>query len=154
MPAAQERVLTSWADAVQDDADLPNDLFLSHAWADRQASAQQLYEELEKFGLKVWFSEVELTYGQSLGRQIDRALANCTAGLILVTPAFLTAVETGTWAERELGVLIGSDRVIPVLHEVTFEQLKRVSPMLADRAGFSTAEENLSAIAEKIAAAI
>lgn len=154
MPVAQERVLSSWADAAEADADLPNDLFLSHAWADRAASAKALYDALGRFGLKVWFSEVELKLGQSLGRQIDKALANCTAGLVLVTPAFLTAVEMGTWAERELGVLIGSGRVIPVLHEATFEQLKRVSPMLADRDGLSTAEDSFDTIAEKLAAAI
>lgn len=154
MPTVQQRTLSDWADAVGSEAGLPNNLFLSHAWADRQASAKLLYDELTRYGLRVWFSEVELKLGVSLGRQIDKALANCSAGLVLVTPAFLTAVESGTWAERELGVLLSSDRVIPVLHEVTFEELKRVSPVLADKSGLSTAEDDMKSIAEKVAAAI
>lgn len=151
----QRRTLTPWAESAEaHGSEAEVDLFLSHAWLDRASTAATLFEKLSECGLSVWFSEVELKMGVSLSRQIDRALAKCKAGLVLVTPAFLTAVETGTWAEKELGVLLGSDRVIPVLHEVSFADLRRVSPMLADKVGLSTAEEPLGSIAEKIAAGL
>ena len=146
----EQTVLDHWSNVAIDDR--PADLFLSHAYADREHAAKTLYEGLLEVGLSVWFSETALRLGVSLGRQIDKALANCSAGLVLVTPAFLTAVESGSWAETELGVLIGSERVIPVLHEVSFEDLKAVSPILAGRTGLSTKEDSFETIANKIAA--
>jgi len=150
----EQTSIDRWLEAAEDGRQqpAPNDLFLSHAWPDRSSSAKELYNELTDFGLAVWFSEVELKLGVSLARQLDKALANCKAGLVLVTPAFLTAVETGTWAEKELGVLLNSERVIPVLHDLTFEDVRRVSPFLAERAGLSTQENTFREIAEKIAA--
>jgi hypothetical protein len=147
---SEATALDSWTEAAEEA--LPNDIFLSHAWPDRAKAASDLYNELRDFGLAVWFSEVELQLGVSLARQLDRALANCKAGLVLVTPAFLTAVQTGSWAERELGVLLGSERVIPVLHDVDFDDVRRVSPFLADRNGLTTAESSFREVAEKIAA--
>ena len=41
--------------------------------------------------------------------------------------------------------------LVPVMHGVTFEELDNVSPMLASRGGFSTAEESIEDIVVKIA---
>lgn len=40
---------------------------------------------------------------------------------------------------------------MPVMHGVTFEELDQVTPTLASRGGFSTAEEPLEDIVVKIA---
>ncbi|MEA2183749.1 MAG: hypothetical protein QOF69_2934, partial [Solirubrobacteraceae bacterium] len=54
-------------------------------------------------------------------------------------------------ADKELSVLLATDRVIPVAHDTTFEALRDVSPMLASRSGLSTAESSLVDVAAKIA---
>jgi hypothetical protein len=88
--------------------------------------------------------------GESLPRQIDRGMVACTLGLVLVTPAFLTALEAGGWADKELGALLSTKRVIPVVHQVVEVDLMAQSPLLAQNAGFNTEDSSFREIAEKI----
>lgn len=129
------------------------DLFLCHAWDDRDASASELYDRLTTNGASVWFSERDVPLGKLLLREIDKGLRNSRVGIVLVTPALLKSIETEGIAEKELSVLLASGRVIPVAHGTTFEALRDVSPMLASHAGLDTAESSLDDVAAKIAAA-
>ncbi|TFV78485.1 toll/interleukin-1 receptor domain-containing protein [Blastococcus sp. CT_GayMR19] len=129
------------------------DLFLCHAWPDRQGSAAELHGHLKTNGATVWFSEEDIPLGSLMTREIDKGLRNSRVGIVLVTPALLESIKNEGIAEKELAVLLGSNRVIPVTHGVTFDQLYDVSPMLASHAGLSTAESSLDAVAAKIAAA-
>ena len=134
-------------DAVERD----RDLFLCHAWADRGHSARELYKALVDAGVDAWFSEEEVGLGTNLPRQLDVGIRCSRVGVVLVTPAMLMALRQGGFADQELGALLSTGRVIPVLHEVTFEELRRESPLLAARAGLSTAGSSLTEVAEKIA---
>lgn len=129
------------------------DLFLCHAWDDREASASDLYDRLKSNGATVWFSEKDVALGKQLIREIDKGLRNSRVGIVLVTPALLKSIESEGIAEKELSVLLASGRVIPVAHGTTFEALRDVSPMLASHAGLDTAESSLDDVAAKIAAA-
>lgn len=129
------------------------DLFLCHAWDDRQGSAKELYSHLKENGASVWFSEEDLPLGSLMIREIDRGLRNSRVGIVLVTPSLLESIESNGVAEKELAVLLSSRRVIPVLHETTFDELNNVSPMLASHAGLNTSDSSLSSVATKIAAA-
>jgi hypothetical protein len=129
------------------------DLFLCHAWDDRQGSASDLYDRLKSNGGTVWFSEKDVALGKQLIREIDKGLRNSRVGIVLVTPALLKSIEAEGIAEKELSVLLASGRVIPVAHGTTFEALRDVSPMLASHAGLDTAESSLDDVAAKVAAA-
>jgi hypothetical protein len=129
------------------------DLFLCHAWPDRQGSAAELYGHLKSNGASVWFSEEDLPLGSLMIREIDKGLRNSRVGIVLVTPALLASLEAEGVADKELAVLLASRRVIPVLHGVTFEQLNDVSPMLASHTGLNTNDSSLDDVAGKIAAA-
>jgi hypothetical protein len=129
------------------------DLFLCHAWEDRSGSATELYDLLKSNEATVWFSEKDVPLGKPLLRQIDRGLANSRVGIVLVTPALLASLAREGIADKELSVLLATDRVIPVAHGTTFEALRDVSPMLASRSGLDTAESSLEDVAAKIAAA-
>ena len=50
------------------------DVFLCHAWDDRQGSAKELHDLLEARGVRVWFSEKDLGLGVPMMRAI------CLAG--------------------------------------------------------------------------
>lgn len=130
-----------------------HDLFLCHAWDDREGTAADLYNCLKSNGAKVWFSEKDVALGTLLIREIDKGLRNSRVGIVLVTPALLRSIESEGIAEKELSVLLASRRVIPVLHGTTFDALLDVSPMLASHAGLDTAESSLDDVAAKIAAA-
>ncbi|MCP5793444.1 toll/interleukin-1 receptor domain-containing protein, partial [Klebsiella pneumoniae] len=48
------------------------DVFLCHAWDDRQGAAKELHDLLEAAGVKVWFSEKDLGLGVPMMRAIDK----------------------------------------------------------------------------------
>ncbi|MFD4196708.1 toll/interleukin-1 receptor domain-containing protein [Amycolatopsis thermoflava] len=129
------------------------DLFLCHAWDDREGSAKELYGHLKSNGASVWFSEEDLPLGSLMIREIDKGLRNSRVGIVLVTPALLRSIESQGVAEKELAALLSTRRVIPVLHGVSFDELNNVSPLLASHAGLSTKESTLDSVAAKIAAA-
>lgn len=129
------------------------DLFLCHAWDDRQGSAADLHRQLKANGATVWFSEEDIPLGSLMTREIDRGLRNSRIGIVLVTPALLKSIENEGIAEKELAVLLNIRRVVPVTHGVTFDQLYDVSPMLASHAGLNTGDSSLDDVAAKIAAA-
>ena len=60
------------------------DVFLCHAWDDRQGPAKELHDLLEAAGVKVWFSEKDLGLGVPMMRAIDKGLLNSRIGLVLV----------------------------------------------------------------------
>lgn len=129
------------------------DLFLCHAWPDREGAALELYKHLVALGVSVWFSETEVKLGTTLIREIDRGLTMSKAGLVLVTPALFDSLNGRGVADKELSSLLSSDRVIPVAHGTTFEALRDVSPLLASRSGLTTDESvTLETVALKIAA--
>ena len=129
------------------------DLFLCHAWDDRKGAARELRDLLVSLGATVWFSEKDVGLGKSLLREIDKGLANSRIGIVLVTPALLKSLAAEGIADKELSVLLATDRVIPVAHDTTFDALRDVSPLLAARSGLSTGDSSMRDVATKVAAA-
>ncbi|MCA0208627.1 MAG: toll/interleukin-1 receptor domain-containing protein [Proteobacteria bacterium] len=127
------------------------DVFLCHAWDDRQGSAKQLHDLLEARGVRVWFSEKDLGLGVPMMRAIDKGLVNSRVGIVLVTPAMLRRLPAEGIADKELSALLRRERLVPVVHGTTYEELEQVSLLLASRAGLNTAEESMAEVAAKIA---
>lgn len=155
--AAEERTLGVVAtEAEQQAAAHPErrDVFLCHAWEDRQGAAKELHDLLEHFGVRVWFSEKDVSLGTSLVREIDKGLRMSHIGIVLATPNFLKSLAAEGIADKELSALLATDRVIPVVHGLTYEELREESPLLASRSGLSTGEDTLEQIAVKIANAV
>jgi TIR domain len=127
------------------------DVFLCHAWDDRQGAAKQLHDLLEAAGVKVWFSEKDLGLGVPMMCAIDRGLAASRIGLVLVTPALLARLPKESVADKELSALLAGNRLVPIVHNTTYEALRNVSPLLASRTGLDTAEDTMVVVATKIA---
>jgi len=127
------------------------DVFLCHAWDNRQGAAKELHDLLEASGVKVWFSEKDLGLGVPMMRAIDRGLANSKVGLVLVTPALLARLPKESVADKELSTLLAGNRLVPIVHNTTYEALRDVSPMLASRTGLDTAEDSMAEVAAKVA---
>lgn len=129
-----------------------HDVFLCHAWPDRQADAKDVYDLLVDKDVSVWFSEVSLRPGTDMRVAIDKGLVSSRMGIVLVTPAMLDKLSTDrSIASNELSALLRRNLLVPVMHGVTFEDLDQVSPTLASRGGFSTAEEPMESITVKLA---
>lgn len=127
------------------------DSFLSYARIDGSEVATELREELENLGVAVWFDAVAIIPGRSQSLQMDAGLRKARSGIALLTPAYLTG---RFWTERELGALLGKETLIPVLHNVSFDDVAEYSGILPDLAGFTTARDSIADIAKKIAAAV
>lgn len=127
------------------------DVFLCHAWDDRQGSAKELHDLLEALGVRVWFSEKDLGLGVPMMRAIDKGLVNSRIGIVLVTPSMLRRLQSEGVADKELSALLRRERLVPVIHGTTYEELEQVSLLLASRAGLNTAEESMAEVASKIA---
>lgn len=127
------------------------DVFLSYARIDGSDIAGQLRGELESLGVAVWFDEVAIVPGRSQSLQMDAGLRKARSGVTVLTPAYLAG---RFWTERELGVLLNKSTLIPVLHNVTFDDVKEYSGILPDLAGFTTQYDSIEDIAKKIAAAV
>ena len=110
------------------------DVFISHASEDKDDFVRLLADNLQRSGLRVWFDEFTLTVGDSLRRSIDRGLAKSQYGIVVISPSFLEK----DWPQRELDGLVareidGVKVILPVWHNIGADEIRRYSPMLADR---------------------
>ena len=150
---AEIRALTPFRDTIEKRTALPDvrDVFLCHAWDDRQGAAKELHDLLVSRGVSVWFSEKDLGLGVPMMRAIDKGLANSRIGLVLVTPALLIRLPNEGIADKELSALLARDQLIPIVHNTTYDALRAVSPLLGSRSGLSTAEDTMANVAAKLA---
>lgn len=150
---AEVQALTPIRQRIENLATVPDlrDMFLCHAWDDRQGVAKELHDLLVANGVSVWFSEKDVGLGVPLMRAIDRGLANSRIGLVLVTPALLKRLPQEGIADKELSALLARDQLVPIVHNTTYEALREISPLLASRTGLSTAEEPIAHVAAKLA---
>lgn len=147
------RALTPIRQTFENRVALPDlrDVFLCHAWDDRQGDAKVLHDLLEACGVSVWFSEKDVALGTSLLREIDKGLAKSRVGIVLVTPALLRRLPAAGVADKELSALLATEQLVPIVHNTTYEALRNVSPLLASRSGLSTEEDTMAVVAEKLA---
>ena len=150
---AQVQALTPIRRTFETRSTLPDlrDVFLCHAWDDRQGAAKDLHDLLESRGVSVWFSEKDVALGAPLLREIDRGLAKSRVGIVLVTPALLRRLAAEGIADKELSALLARDLLVPIVHDTTYEALREVSPLLGSRSGLNTAENTMANVAAKLA---
>ncbi len=151
---AEVQALTPIRATVEKMAPRPDirDLFLCHAWDDRNGAAKELHDLLEARGVKVWFSEKDIILGAPFLREIDKGLAKSRIGIVLVTSALLRRLQgEGSISDKELSALLHRDQLVPIVHGTTYEALREVSPLLGSRNGLSTAENSMADVATKLA---
>lgn len=150
--APEEQVLVERVhNAIEFDDGRQYDVFLSYARIDGEEVAKGLVAALEAHGVSVWFDAVSIQPGKSQSLQMDAGLRKARAGVALLTPAYLAG---RFWTQRELGALLHKPTLIPVLHGVSFEDVREYSGILPDLAGFLTALDDVGTIAAKIAPAV
>jgi hypothetical protein len=127
------------------------DVFISHASEDKDAVARPLAEELKRRGFTVWYDEYVLKIGDSLPAEIDRGLADCRFGVVILSPRFFAK----NWPRRELDGLAareargGRKVILPVWHEVDADDVEKQSPTLAAKLAVSTSQ-GIGTVVEKI----
>lgn len=147
------RALTPIRENIENRSSIPDlrDVFLCHAWDDRQGAAKDLHDLLVSRGITVWFSEKDVLLGSPLLREIDKGLAKSRVGIVLVTPALLRRLKNEGIADKELSVLLARELLVPIVHNTTYEDLREVSPLLGSRSGLNTADDSMTAVAARLA---
>ncbi|MCQ8183375.1 toll/interleukin-1 receptor domain-containing protein [Methylomonas sp. SURF-1] len=127
------------------------DVFISHATEDKDLFVRPLAITLQNLGVSVWYDEFTLRLGNSLRKSIDKGLASCQFGLIVISQHFIKK----KWPEYELNGLISreidEDRVIlPIWHGVNRQQVVQFSPTLADKLALNTEGQTAQDIAIQV----
>jgi TIR domain len=115
-------------------------LFLSHAHEDKDDFVRPLAEAL-RADFKVWYDEYELKLGDSLRGKIDEGLRTCDYGVVVLSPNFFAK----KWPKAELDGLFSLETkerkvILPIWKDVTEDDVRKFSPILAGRLGVSTDE--------------
>jgi TIR domain len=134
---------------------VPCKLFISHASEDKRAVALPLARALTRLGHEVWYDEFVLTAGDSLKRSIDRGLADCDLGVVIISKNFFAK----HWPQEELAGLSaremakGEKHILPVWHNIDADTVRKYSPTLADRVALASSD-GIKQVVAGISAAI
>lgn len=125
------------------------DVFISHAYEDKNAFTNELAYALKEKGLKVWYSGSDLKIGDSITTSVNNALKGAKYAIVVISPIYLEK----QWAMNELNALFNQQadrsRILPILHNISAEQIKLKLPVIADRYAIPS-EKGLAYIVSKI----
>ncbi len=126
------------------DADMGEgyDVFVSHAFEDKEAFVDEFVAEMEKIGFKVWYDTQRLQWGDSMRERIDNGLKKSRYGVVVLSPKYIA--EHKYWTKAELNALfqletVNGKTILPIWHDLTKKQVVEYSPMIADRKAMTTA---------------
>ena len=127
------------------------DVFISHAYEDKDAFVRPLVERLVAYGIKPWYDEFTLHVGDSLSRSIDKGLTSTRFGIVVLSHAFFSK----KWPEYELRGLTtkeidGESKILPVWYGISKIDVSRYSPSLADTIALNSQTDELDDIAREI----
>lgn len=117
------------------------DFFICHASEDKEDAVIPICNVLLKKGYRVWLDRFVLKLGDSLREKIDEGLKGSKYGIVILSPNFFAK----KWPKDELDGLValeqdGRKRILPIWHNVDYEDVRRYSPILAGRLGVKTSE--------------
>lgn len=134
-------------------ADEEYDVFVSHAYEDKESFVDEFVEALRSQGLKVWYDTDKLKWGDSMREKIDRGLAKSRYGVVILSPNYIA--EHKYWTKAELNGLfqvetVNGKTILPIWHNLTKKQVVEYSPIIADRKAMTTASMTPEEIAEEL----
>ncbi len=125
------------------------DLFLSHASEDKLSFVRPLVSELRRYGLRVWYDETELEWGDRIRSGIDIGISHSRFGVVVLSRNFIQKA----WPQTELDALFaremeGGKVILPVRHGLTTQEVTSHFPTLAGKLSISS-DEGVESIARK-----
>lgn len=128
------------------------DVFISHAWEDKEDFVRPLAESLINEGINVWYDETSIKWGASIRQSIDNGLAHSRFGIVVISSVFLdkywTNYEVDGLFQKE--ALNGNSILLPIWHKVTKNEVLNKSAALAGRNALNTAMLSIDEIVEEV----
>lgn len=117
------------------------DVFISHAWEDKETFVNDFVAALEKEKISVWYDSNNISWGDSLRESIDRGLQKSKFGIVVLSPDYIK--EGKYWTKQELNALfqletINGKTILPIWHNLTKKDVLEYSPIIADRNAMNT----------------
>lgn len=128
-----------------------HDVFICHSSEDKDAVARPLAQKLQSLGIKVWFDEFSLKWGDSLTKTIGRGLQTSTYGIVIFSPNFFKT----KWAQLELEALIDlakpdETKILPLRYHLSHDELAKQQPLLSGILSRSWDEDGIEKISHEI----
>jgi TIR domain len=110
------------------------DAFICHASEDKKDFVDSFAHRLRESGLSLWYDVFSLKLGDSLRKKIDEGLAKSRYGIVVLSKHFFSK----EWPQNELDGLMsreiaGTKVILPIWHNITAEEVRNNSPILAGR---------------------
>ena len=127
------------------------DVFISHASEDKESFVDGLYQELNSRGVKVWYDNMSIQWGDSLRSKIDKGLRMSRFGIVILSSDY---IRKG-WTQYQLDGLFQREMtsgkmILPIWHKITKDEVQVFSPTLAGRKALNTAMLSAVEIAEEL----
>lgn len=119
------------------------DVFVSHATKDKLSYVDDLYKELVKLGIKVFYDKEEISWGDNWKECILTATKQSEFAIIVISKNFFGR----EWTEKELQAFLsrqnksGQKVILPILYNVTQEEFLSHYPKL-EEIQYITAKKN------------
>lgn len=110
------------------------DVFISHANRDKEDLIEELYQSLDKLGVKIFYDKESLEWGDNWKDKILDGTDKAEFAVIVISENFFGR----EWTERELAEFLnrqnrnGQKLILPILHNVTVEELYNRYPAVAN----------------------
>lgn len=110
-----------------------NVTFISHASEDKRF-VKNLVDTLARFGVNAWYDDYRIDVGDSIRSSINQGLRSSEFGVVVLSHNFFRK----PWPKAELAALssiLGEGRILPVLYNISHEQVAAYDPLLSDIKG-------------------
>ena len=110
------------------------DVFISHANADKIEYVDELKQSLDKLRVSVFYDKATLEWGDKWKDKILEGVGQAEFAIIVISENFFDR----EWTEKELNEFLnrqnssGQKIILPILHKISFTQLKEKYPAIAD----------------------
>lgn len=125
------------------------DVFISHANKDKEGLIDELYKSLNQLGIKIFYDKESLEWGDNWKDRILNGTKKAEFAIIVISENFFDR----EWTERELSEFLnrqnrnGQKLILPIIHNITNEQLKSKYPNVADIQVIDSSDYNCDQIA-------
>lgn len=125
------------------------DVFISHANKDKENLIEELYQSLQKLGISIFYDKESLEWGDNWKERILNGTKKAEFAIIVISENFFDR----EWTERELSEFLnrqnrnGQKLILPIIHNITNEQLKSKYPNVADIQVIDSSDYNCDQIA-------
>jgi hypothetical protein len=128
------------------------DVFVCHAWEDKEGFVDELVLELNELNVKVWYDKERIDWGDSIRVKIDEGLAKSKFAVVVISPHFIAKGKF--WPKEELDGLfqkesVNGKTVLPIWHNITKKEVMAYSLTLAGKLAMTTATMTPKEIADE-----